>query len=64
MEGVSYVCKRYGERKRQIVETKYFYGVGGGLSGEGTHYWRGDNFEEIRQSSMANCFLYAARVQR
>jgi len=46
-EGVACTHKKYGDPKRSAVETVFYEGETGGLLGQGTHYWVGDNFGEF-----------------
>jgi poly(hydroxyalkanoate) depolymerase family esterase len=46
-EGVACSHKKYGDPKRSVVETVFYEGKTGGLAGQGTHYWVGDNFGEF-----------------
>ncbi len=46
-EGVACSHKKYGDPKRSVVEAVFYEGKTGGLLGQGTHYWVGDNFGEF-----------------
>lgn len=50
IEGVSCVHKRYGVAARSTVETVFYEGESGGLTGAGSHYWVGDNDGEFANS--------------
>jgi poly(hydroxyalkanoate) depolymerase family esterase len=43
-EGVRCAQARYGRADRSIVETVFYDGQSGGFTGQGSHYWVGDNF--------------------
>jgi hypothetical protein len=42
-EGVACTHRKYGSPRRSVVETVFYDGLRGDLTGKGTHYWVGDN---------------------
>jgi poly(hydroxyalkanoate) depolymerase family esterase len=46
-EGVSCTHQKYGSARRSVVETVFYAGARGDLSGSGAHYWVGDNAGEF-----------------
>jgi poly(hydroxyalkanoate) depolymerase family esterase len=64
-EGVSCVHKKYGVAGRSTVETVFYQGESGGLTGAGSHYWVGDNDGEFANPDgpSASELLWAFFVQ-
>jgi poly(hydroxyalkanoate) depolymerase family esterase len=59
-EGVRCEHARYGRADRSVIETVFYEGQSGGFTGQGSHYWVGDNFGEFAnpQGPSASALLW------